>query len=155
MLPQAIIYSDGSSGQNRHGGWSCIVATPASGVELWGYEYDTTNNRMEMVAAMKGMHFLPGPHEVSLVSDSAYMLNAIKHKWYEEWFTRHYQRKNMDLWVEMRDLLCYHTVIPVKIKGHSGIVHNERVDKLAKEARINLDEGMNVLYGDLVGYQRD
>lgn len=152
MLPDAIIYSDGSSGQNRHGGWSCIVATPASGVELWGFEYDTTNNRMEMVAAIKGLKFLGQPYNVKLVSDSAYMLNTIKNKWYQEWIEHNYQRKNMDLWLEMSEILCYHTVTTVKVKGHSGVEHNERVDKLAKEARINQDEGMNILYGELIRY---
>lgn len=148
MLPEAIIYSDGSAGASRHGGWSCIVATPASGVELWGFEYDTTNNRMEMRAAIEGLKYLHAPHDVKLVSDSAYMLNTIKYKWYEEWFQHKYQRKNMDLWLEMRELLCYHMVTPVKVKGHSGIEHNERVDKLAKEARINKGEGVNILYGN-------
>lgn len=152
MLPEGIIYSDGSAGQNRHGGWSCIVATPSFGVELWGFEYDTTNNRMEMLAAMQGLKFLSMPYDIKLVSDSAYMLNTIKHKWYEEWIEHHYQRKNMDLWLEMRDLLCYHMVTTVKIKGHSGIEHNERVDKLAKQARVNKEEGMNLLYGKLIGY---
>lgn len=150
-LPQAIIYSDGSCGQKKHGGFAVIVATPAFGVELWGYDYDTTNNRMEMVAAIKGLKFLSSPHKVMLVSDSAYMLNTIKHEWYKEWFEHNYERKNMDLWLEMSELLCYHMVVPVKIKGHSGVEHNERVDKLAKQARVNLEEGVSLLYGNFIG----
>lgn len=151
LLPDCIIYSDGSSGADRSGGYAVLVATPHWGLELWGYAKDTTNNRMELFAAIKGMQVLDGPHDIKLVSDSAYMLNSIKHKWYEEWLGQGLSRKNMDLWLAMSKLLCYHTVTPIKVKGHTGVEHNERVDKLASQARVNQDEGVSILYGNFVG----
>lgn len=147
---EAIIYTDGSSGKNGDGGWSALVATPFYGVELSGWAENTTNNRMELWAAIEGLSFLHDAHMVNLVSDSAYLLNSIKHGWYERWISEPngtYKRPNIDLWLAIRKLLCYHTVIPVKVKGHNGHEHNERVDKLAVTARLDRVERFEVIYG--------
>lgn len=148
-LTECIIYTDGSSGKGGEGGWSALVATPFYAVELAGYEPNTTNNRMELQAAIRGMKFLHEPHQVSLVSDSAYLLNSIKHGWFERWFASGEDRPNLDLWRDIQRLLCYHTVRPVKVKGHSGHEHNERVDKLAVAARLDKQDRFEVLYGQV------
>ena len=158
-LPEAIIYTDGSSGVNGHGGWAAIVATPFYGLEITGFEENTTNNRMELMAAIRGMSLLHAPHQVNLVSDSAYMLRTIEHKWYEKWFKEqalqvnhkplNKPRPNLDLWRDIESLLCYHIVKPIKVKGHTGIAHNERVDKLAVAARVQQQGHIEVLYGNI------
>lgn len=146
-LPEALVYTDGSTGSDYRGGWSAIVVTPSFGIEITGCEEKTTNNRMEMMAAIMGLKALPHPHEACLISDSAYMLNSIKHKWYERWLAQGKERPNLDLWQEIAGILCYHVVKPIKVKGHSGVKWNERVDKLAKAARINQKGSLEVLYG--------
>jgi ribonuclease HI len=150
QLPEAVIYTDGSSGNDGRGGWAAIVATPSYGIQLTGCTTGTTNNRMELVAAVEGLKILHAPHQVQLVSDSAYMLNSIKHQWYYRWFQEagHHPRPNLDLWLALERLLCYHTVTPVKVKGHSGVDFNERVDKLAVFARKQQTKGVEVLYGN-------
>lgn len=146
---ESIIYTDGSSGKNGDGGWSALVATPYYAVELSGYALKTTNNRMELTAAIRGMKFLHEPHQVSLVSDSAYLLNSIQHGWYERWFNDGANRPNLDLWRDIQKLLCYHMVKPIKVKGHSGQEHNERVDQLAVAARLDKQDRFEVLYGEV------
>lgn len=156
MLPEAIIYTDGSAGADKRGGWSAIVATPSFGIEITGCELNTTNNRMEIIAALEGMKILKEPHDIKLVSDSAYMLNTIKSKWYTRWFDEAERvpqhkgnpRPNLDLWRAMVELLCYHVVTTVKVKGHAGVEHNERVDKLAVAARKQQTTSLEVLYGN-------
>lgn len=150
--PESIIYTDGSSGKNGDGGWSALVATSYYGVELSGWAEKTTNNRMELQAAIEGMKFLHEPHDVVLVSDSAYLLNSIKHCWFERWLNEnrmYTQRPNLDQWLAISKLLCYHTVKPIKVKGHTGHEHNERVDKLAVAARLDKMDRFEVLYGEV------
>ena len=153
MLTEAIIYTDGSAGKSGDGGWGAIVATPTYGLELSGYADQTTNNRMEMVAAIEGMRALRDPHSVTLVSDSAYVINTLSHGWYKEWFAEDglhrngWRRPNIDLWRQLVDMYEYHVVTPIKVKGHSGHEHNERVDRLAVEARLGKLSTAEVIYG--------
>jgi ribonuclease HI len=150
-LQEAFIITDGSSGINGDGGWGVIVATSYFGAELWGHESNTTNNRMEMMAALKGLQFLPAPHHVSLVSDSAYLLNTIQNKWYLKWFEDEnktsYERPNINLWHQLINEVDKHEVRAVKVKGHNGHEHNERADKLAVQARKQKVAGVEFLWG--------
>lgn len=160
-MQEAIIYSDGSCGRSGDGGYAVIVATPTFGVEVFGCTTKTTSNRMELTGAIEGLKILREPHQVKLVSDSAYMINSLNHHWYEEWFREEarpvkriregkphiFIRPNLDLWHQLVDLVKLHDVTPVKIKGHSGHEHNERVDKLAVRARKEKIEGVEILYG--------
>lgn len=157
-VKEAIIYTDGSSGNGGDGGWAAIVATPYFGVEIWGYDQATTNNRMEMTAAIEGMKLLEKTgekYQIKLVSDSAYMLNSIQHQWYLNWFKEaqsgKYIRPNLDLWYKIAWFVGYHEVTPIKVKGHSGHEHNERVDKLAVAARKEKLRSMASLYGNPIG----
>lgn len=165
---EAIIYTDGSSGNNGDGGWATIVATPYFGIEICGWAAETTNNRMEMMAAIKGMKLLGSDSfKVHLVSDSAYLLNSLKHKWYLKWLEEEeafYKkghvpnkwkqgqgwiatRPNLDLWRIIQELDELHEITTIKVKGHSGHEHNERVDKLAVSARKNRTEAQEFIYG--------
>ena len=152
MLQEAFVVTDGSSGNNGDGGWGAIVATPYFGVEIWGWEEGTTNNRMEMMAALKGMQFLPEGYHVSLVSDSAYLLNTLSKGWYRKWFEDEdknaYRRPNIKLWHELTDEVKRHEMTYIKVKGHNGHEHNERVDKLAVQARKEKISGTFSLYGN-------
>lgn len=158
--PEAILYTDGSSGINGNGGWSALVATPSYGLEIAGFESKTTNNRMELTAVINGLKALHEPHHVTLVSDSNYVVLAIKHEWYKRWFQEQTQltiyrrtprpRPNLDLWLALEPILCYHRVTPIQIKGHNGHEYNERVDKLAVEARKQREERFEVLYGEVL-----
>jgi ribonuclease HI len=149
VLTEAVIYTDGSSGNSGDGGWAALVATPYFGVEICGWSAKTTNNRMEMIAALEGMKLLTNPHEVHLVSDSAYLVNAIKNDWYVRWLDEvGSARPNLDLWVQIQHQVHYHKVVPHKIKGHNGHEHNERVDKLAVAARKEKLEKVNFIYGN-------
>jgi ribonuclease HI len=151
MLPEAIIYTDGSSGGGGEGGWAALVATPYFGIEITGWAEGTTNNRMEMIAAIEGLKVLHEPHRVQLVSDSAYLVSTLLHKWYEKWFTQwNYHRPNLDLWHQLVALSSYHEIQPIKVKGHNGHEHNERVDKLAVLARKDKLEGATILYGSAI-----
>jgi ribonuclease HI len=148
-LPESVIFTDGSSSpKSKRGGWASIVMLPTHFVELVGYADDTTNNRMEMMAAIQGLKELSTPHEVYLVSDSAYLLNSIQNRWYNRWFADEeffdnayakeigrFPRPNLDLWRVVSSLDQFHTIIPVKVKGHSGHEWNDRVDRLALSAR--------------------
>lgn len=155
MLPEAIVFCDGSSSpKTRQGGWAAIVLLPNLFVELCGFAEDTTNNRMELMGAIQGLKELQQPHRVSLISDSAYVLNALHQKWYNRWFAdeaffdnayakqlgRPVPRPNMDLWRVLSSLDEFHEVVTVKVKGHSlsdGIKSefNTKADKLAVHAR--------------------
>lgn len=141
-----MLYTDGSSGVSGDGGWAAIVATPYFGIEISGWEENTTNNRMELIAAIEGLRLLDKPHRVHLVSDSAYLVNAVSNGWYHRWIEEG-GRPNLDLWIQVAKLVKFHQVIPVKIKGHSGHEHNDRVDQLAVSARVTKLAKAEVLYG--------
>jgi ribonuclease HI len=134
---EALVVTDGSSGKDGCGGWAALVGTSTSTVILSGSSPKTTNNAMEMTAAIEGMQYLVEPHKVYLVSDSAYLLNAIRDKWYDGWFANDgdYTRPNIHLWQVIAHLCEFHEVVPKKVKGHSGDPLNERVDKIAVAAR--------------------
>lgn len=154
-LTEAVIYTDGSSGVSGDGGWAAIVATPYFGIEISGYTDNTTNNAMEMRAALEGLRILKEPHAVTLVSDSAYLLNTLKNEWYIRWFEeeangRAYVRPNIELWKQLVKATWPHEMTYVKVKGHNGHEHNERVDKLAVAARKEKLETAEVLYGATV-----
>jgi ribonuclease HI len=140
-LPEAIVWTDGSCSQSKYGGWATLVAQKVDDdwirTELTGDAYPTTNNAMEMQAAIEGLQFLEEPHHVFLVSDSAYLLSTLRFSWYKKWdeHKRGNRRPNWDLWQILMGLVDFHEVEYVKVKGHSGDPYNDLVDKLALEAR--------------------
>jgi ribonuclease HI len=151
LLPQAIVWTDGSCSTHKHGGWAALVCRflpdgEIERTELTGHDYPVTNNQMEMQAAIEGLSFLTEPHHVYLVSDSAYLLNTLKNRWWHEWQEQREiypdlpLRPNWDRWMQLVPLTEYHEIEYVKVKGHKskaegGDPYNERVDKLAVAAR--------------------
>lgn len=131
------IITDGSADNrgDRSGGWAAIVRSASSLVELVGYDKETSSNRMEMTAVIEGLRSIPEPSEVTVITDSAYVLNAMRERWYERWIREGKPRPNMDLWYQLIGLAHYHNITWIKIKGHAGDYWNERADRLADHAR--------------------
>ena len=137
-MKKVDIYTDGAcSGNPGRGGWAAILVYGAREAELSGFEPQTTNNRMELTAAIKGLSALKEACEVTLYSDSQYLVNAINKGWLAGWKSRGWRKAdksevlNPDLWRELDALLCVHDVRFVWVRGHNGHDYNERCDALA------------------------
>jgi ribonuclease HI len=141
-----IIYTDGScwnkgGGGDGIGAWACVVMYPDRTEELKGKLLNTTNNRAEMLAAIEGLKSVPLGSEVDLYSDSAYLVNCFRDKWYVKWQKNGWINskkepvENKDLWEELLELYKKYTVNFLKVKGHANNIHNNRCDELASEAR--------------------
>lgn len=137
-MPTIVIYTDGAcSGNPGPGGWGCIVDWDGILVEDCGGVPNTTNNRMELTAAIKPLQALPCPCEVTLYTDSQYLARAINDGWLANWKRNGWKNakkapvKNQDLWVEFDRLLQIHHVTLQWVKGHAGHPMNERCDALA------------------------
>lgn len=108
--------------------------------EISGFESDTTNQRMELLAAIKGLQSLNRPCKVKLFSDSAYLINAFTLGWIENWQRNGWLNSkkepvsNADLWHELADLAKQHEIDWIKVKGHSDNKFNNRCDVLARAA---------------------
>ncbi len=132
------IYTDGAcKGNPGAGGWSAILEYEGREKELCGGEKSTTNNRMELTAAIEGLKALKTPCKVILYSDSQYLVNAINKGWLESWKQKGWRKAdksqvlNDDLWKALDALLSTHEVEFVWVKGHDGHAYNERCDELA------------------------
>jgi len=139
------MFTDGAcSGNPGPGGWGTVLRFGAHEKELYGYEPATTNNRMELMAAIKGLEALTRPSRVAITTDSNYVRDGITgwiHKWKKNgWKTADKKPvKNAELWKRLDDLRARHDVKWHWVKGHAGHPENERADELArrgiKEAR--------------------
>ena len=132
------IYTDGAcKGNPGAGGWSAILEYEGREKELFGGEKSTTNNRMELTAAIEGLKALKTPCKVTLYSDSQYLVNAINKGWLESWKQKGWKKSdksqvlNDDLWKILDDLLSIHEVEFIWVRGHDGHAYNERCDALA------------------------
>jgi ribonuclease HI len=130
-------YTDGACrGNPGPGGWGAILRFGDREKELYGGERDTTNNRMELTAAIKALEALNGPCRVELYTDSVYVRNGIS-VWLPGWRARGWRTasrkpvKNQDLWLRLAELAAKHEVDWHWVKGHAGHVENERADALA------------------------
>ena len=135
------IYTDGAcSGNPGPGGWAAILKKGETEKELSGGEAVTTNNRMELTAAIMALAALKRPCAVNLYSDSKYLVDALRLGWLENWKRRGFRKAdgkpvlNPDLWRELLEQLARHRVTPVWVKGHAGHDYNERCDTLAVAA---------------------
>ena len=138
MMKSVNIYTDGAcKGNPGAGGWAAILEYGGKEKELCGGDKLTTNNRMELIAAIEGLKALKEPCEVTLYSDSQYLVNAINKGWLESWKQKGWRKAdkspvlNDDLWKELSNLLDYHKVGFVWVRGHDGHAYNERCDALA------------------------
>ncbi len=138
------LFTDGACiGNPGPGGWAFILKHPATGrsKESSGGEHDTTNNRMEITAVIRGLESLKGSCEIELFSDSEYVLNAIS-QWMPKWKKFGWKRsatskeplKNIDLWRRLVELLQPHSLKTNWVRGHAGHLENERCDELATAA---------------------
>lgn len=132
------IYTDGACrGNPGRGGWGAILVANGIEKELSGGEVLTTNNRMELLAAISALSALKYPCEVTLTSDSKYLTDAVNKNWLSSWKSRGWRKAdkstvlNVDLWTELCRLLEIHKVTFVWVRGHDGHPYNERCDRLA------------------------
>lgn len=139
------IYTDGAcSGNPGPGGWGAILIYSGVEKELSGFEPESTNQRMELTAAIEALKALKYPCQVKLYSDSAYLINAFNQNWLNNWERNGWQNsqrkpvENQDLWRELLGLSRVHQVEWIKVKGHHDNIYNNRCDQLAREAIKNL-----------------
>ncbi len=137
VSPAVEIFTDGAcKGNPGPGGWGVLLRFGAKQRELWGGERDTTNNRMELTAAIKGLEALNRRCQVALTTDSQYVRKGIT-EWIENWKRKGWKTankqpvKNEDLWRQLDELATRHDVAWHWVKGHSGHAENERADELA------------------------
>lgn len=143
--PEVQLFTDGGChGNPGPGGWAFILRHPASGKEMErsGAERDTTNNRMELTAVIRGLEALKRPTRVELLSDSVYVGKGLS-EWLPKWKANGWRRregkrfkeiKNEDLWRRLDQLLSRHRVEFTHVRGHAGHPENERCDTLAVAA---------------------
>ena len=144
-IPSVHLFTDGGcSGNPGPGGWGFILRHIASGKEKEssGSECDTTNNRMELTAVVRGLEALKLPCAVELFTDSVYVGKGLI-EWMANWKRNNWKRregkqwkpvKNEDLWRQLDELAQQHSVKYTRVAGHSGHPENERCDELAVEA---------------------
>ncbi len=137
-LPHVEIFTDGAcSGNPGPGGWGAILRYGDTEKELSGGENPTTNNRMELLAAISALEALKRPCTVDLHTDSKYVQLGIS-EWVPQWKRRGWKTadkkpvKNVDLWQRLDEAAALHTIRWLWVKGHAGHVENERCDELAR-----------------------
>jgi ribonuclease HI len=138
VTPKVVIYTDGAcSGNPGPGGWGAILMFGDKRKELSGGELATTNNRMELMAAIQALEALNRPCDIELHTDSQYVQKGI-HEWIHGWKRRGWMTadkkpvKNDDLWKRLDAARLRHKVDWRWVKGHAGHEHNERADELAR-----------------------
>lgn len=144
-LPEVELYTDGGcSGNPGPGGWAFILRHPATGKEMEssGGERETTNNRMELTAVVRGLEVLKKPSQVKLMTDSVYVGKGLS-EWMPKWKANGWRRregtswkevKNEDLWRRLDELIREHKLTYIRVAGHSGHPENDRCDVLAVAA---------------------
>lgn len=140
-MKQVTIYTDGAcSGNPGPGGWGCILMYGQHKKELSGGEPQTTNNRMEIQAALSALSILKEPCTVDIYTDSAYLCNAVEKKWLANWQKNGWKTaskspvENKDLWQSLLDFMNRHQITFHKVKGHADNEYNKRCDALARGA---------------------
>ncbi|MBE9524062.1 MAG: ribonuclease HI [Chloroflexi bacterium] len=142
-LPHVNIYTDGAcSGNPGPGGWAALLRFGLREKELSGGVLSTTNNRMEMTAALEALKSLKTPCKIDFFTDSEYLRNGIT-KWMVNWKRRGWKTsakkpvKNQDLWKALDRAIHPHQITWHWVRGHTGHRENERVDKLARQAVVS------------------
>lgn len=137
--PRVTIYTDGACrGNPGPGGWGALLRYGRHEREISGGEAETTNNRMELQAALEALRALTQPCEVTLTTDSEYLKKGIT-EWLPNWKRRNWRRKggklaNVDLWKKLDDEITRHRIHWRWVRGHAGNMYNERADRLARKA---------------------
>ena len=134
------IYTDGAcSGNPGVGGWGVVIIIPKSEpIHLNGGSNNTTNNQMELTAAIEGLKFFKDPKQILILTDSKYVMNGIE-LWIKNWKKNGWKTaskkpvKNKDLWKKLDNEITRHSIEWQWIKGHSGNEYNEQADYLARQ----------------------
>ncbi|MBQ7603047.1 MAG: ribonuclease HI [Clostridia bacterium] len=139
-MKNVIIYTDGACSCNPGpGGWGAVLMFGKAQKQISGFEANTTNNRMEMLAVINALKLLKEPCIVDLYSDSAYVVNAFLQDWVGYWKTHNWRTsgkkevKNIPLWNELLELCDVHQITWHKVKGHADNEYNNLCDKLARD----------------------
>lgn len=139
---KVTLYTDGAcSGNPGPGGWAAILIYKGAERELSGGERETTNNRMELTGAIRGLAALKEPCEVELISDSKYLVDAVTRGWLASWVKNGWRKSdkkpvlNVDLWQELLALMERHEVSFSWVQGHAENEYNNRCDALAVSER--------------------
>ena len=137
-MKEVKIYTDGAcSGNPGPGGYAAILIYNGVEKEISGGDRDTTNNKMELTAVIKGLEMLKEKCIVKIYSDSAYIVNSIQNGWIYSWKKNNWIKsdktkvKNIDLWEKLLKQMDFHEVSFIKVKGHSDNEYNNRCDRLA------------------------
>lgn len=138
---RVTIYTDGAcSGNPGPGGWGAYLIYKNTEKDISGYELDTTNNKMEMIAAIEALSILKRKCDVDLYTDSVYLKDGMT-KWMPGWIANNWRKKhsgevkNVELWQKLNELSSKHNIIWHWVKGHSSNAGNNRADDLAVNAR--------------------
>lgn len=154
---QTIIYTDGAAiGNPGPGGYGAVILRGGKRRELSGGYQLTTNNRMELTAAIEALKVLESPEVVTLYSDSRYLVDSINKGWAKKWQANRWKKadkkraENVDLWQLLLEQLEKHKVTFVWVAGHAGTPENERCDRLAVRAasKKNLPKDKGYQNGD-------
>jgi len=136
---QVTIYTDGAcSGNPGPGGWAAVMIYGELRKEISGYEAHTTNNRMELLSAIRGLEALKTRCMVTIYSDSSYLVNAFLQGWLASWRRNGWKTtnktpvENQELWQRLLELCDLHEISWVKVKGHAQSTENNRCDQLAR-----------------------
>ncbi len=153
-MPSVVIYTDGAcSGNPGPGGWGAILMSGEHRKELSGGEAQSTNNRMELMAAISALEALKRKSNVELHTDSNYVKNGIT-QWIHGWKRNGWRTadkkpvKNAELWQRLDEMRQRHNVDWHWVKGHAGHVENERADELAREGMRPFLKGAKKTAGD-------
>lgn len=140
-MREVIIYTDGACSNNPGvGGWGAVLMYGKHKKEISGAQENTTNNRMELMAAISALECLKEPCRVSLHTDSAYLCNAFNNGWIFGWIKNGWLTaakkpvENQDLWQRILTLGRTHEITWIKVKGHADNENNNRCDELARSA---------------------
>lgn len=135
------VYCDGASRKDGRGGWGCSIRFNGRQRDICGGDFDTTNNRMELTAAIEALLVIDDAHmgrrqQVEVISDSQYLVKGVTEQ-SEDWIFRGWRTsankpiKNRDLWIKLLSIVARHDIEWTWVKGHTGNPGNERADKLA------------------------
>ena len=144
LTASVVVYTDGACrGNPGPGGWAALILEGGDAREISGFEPHTTNQRMELRAAIEALAAIPGSRSVALYTDSAYVMNCFRDRWWVRWEQSGWLGAskqpvtNRDLWERLIGETRRHDVAWHKVKGHSGHPQNERVDLLARDAIVS------------------
>lgn len=138
IVEKVTVYTDGSCQPNPGpGGWAAIIVEAGKETILKGHEAHTTNNRMEMIAALEALRTIDRSKKVSIYTDSQYLRNGVE-VWLRNWKAKNWKRKggalaNVDLWKSLAEEIDQRKITWHWLKGHNGHPYNERADRLAQQ----------------------